>query len=140
MRTIKLTKNKQALVDDEDYESVSKNRWSFHHLGYAVRGKPQISMHRFIMKAKKGEFVDHKNRNKLDNRKSNLRFCTQSQNIHNSLRDDGVHWRANRKAWIVRMKVDGESKYIGYFKRLKDAKRARKEASVKYFGLFSPLK
>lgn len=139
MKIIKLTKNKKAIIDDADFEQVSKNKWSFHHMGYAVRGKPQISMHRFIMNAKKGQFIDHKNHNKLDNRKNNLRFCTHSENIHNSLRDDGVHWRENRKAWIVRMRVDGKSKYIGYFKKLDDAKKARKEASIKYFGSFSPL-
>lgn len=138
MRKIQLTKGKISLIDDEDFERVSKNKWSYHHTGYVVRGKPQISLHRFVMNAKKGEFIDHINRNRLDNRKSNLRLATMRQNQYNSVYKDGIHWRGDREAWIVRMKVNGKSKYIGYFKNKKEAEVARKEASIKYHGKFSP--
>ncbi len=138
MKKIKLTRNKVALIDNDDFEKVSKNKWSFHHRGYVVRGKPQISLHRFIMNAQKGQMVDHINRNKLDNRKSNLRFVTSRQNQFNSLFKDGIHWRGDREAWIVRMNVNGKKKYIGYFKTKRLAQIARKKASLKYHKEFSP--
>ena len=137
MKKIKLTQGKFVLVDDEDYLKVSEKKWSYHHWGYAVSGYPQISMHRFIMNFPKGD-VDHKNRNKLDNRKVNLRLANGSQNGHNSLFQDGIHWRANRNAWIVRMKINGKSKYIGYFKSREKALKARKEASLSFYGDYSP--
>lgn len=138
MKRIKLTKNKSALIDDEDFDRVSKNSWSYHHSGYVVRGKPQASLHRFIMEAKKGQIVDHINRNRLDNRKKNLRFSTTRQNQFNCIHNDGVHWRPDRKAWIVRMKTEDGNKYIGYFKTKSRALKARKEASIKYHKEFSP--
>lgn len=140
MKKIQLTQGKEALIDEEDFKRVSKNSWSYHHSGYVVRGKPQISLHRFIIGAKKGQYVDHINRNKLDNRKENLRLCSKKQNNSNSLFQDGVHWRGDREAWIVRMNVNGKKKYIGYFKKKKDAEEARRKASIKYHGEFSPYK
>lgn len=125
-------------MDDEDYEKISKWKWSYHHSGYVVRGKPQISLHRFLTKAKKGKFVDHINGNKLDNRKENLRFATNRQNQQNSLANDGIHWRGDRSAWIVRMNINGKKRYIGYFKTREAAESARKEASIKYHKEFSP--
>lgn len=138
MKKIRISQGKKVIVDDEDYERVSEWKWSFHHSGYVVRGKPQISLHRFVMNAPKGVFVDHINRNRLDNRKENLRLATNRQNQFNSLKNDGVHWRGDREAWIVRMNVDGHKKYIGYFRDKKDAEEARRQASLKYHGEFSP--
>lgn len=138
MKKVKLTKGKFALVDDKDYESITRTSWSYHHGGYAVRGKPQVSMHRLIMDAPKGVSIDHINGNRLDNRRSNLRFATQRQNLYNSLSNDGVHWRPDRRAWIVRMNLGGKKKYIGYFKDKKSALEARKNASIEYHGEFSP--
>jgi len=138
MKKIKITKNKFAIVDDEDYEKVSKNKWSYSSNGYVVRGKPQISLHRFVMHAKKGQQIDHKNRNKLDNRKENLRFCNTKQNHWNDISKTGVHFRPNRNSWIVRMMINGKRKYIGYFANKKLALDARKQASLKYYKEFSP--
>lgn len=139
MRTISLTKGQVAIIDDEDYEKVAKNKWSFHYNGYAVRGKPQISMHRFVLDAPRGMEVDHINGNKLDNRKSNLRFATRKQNSFNIRHEDGISWRPNREAWIVRMKtLDGRRVYVGYFKDKEEALEARRMASLRYHGEFSP--
>ena len=110
----------------------------YHHFGYAVSGYPQISMHRFILRVKRGEDVDHKNGDKLDNRKLNLRIATGSQNTHNSLCNDGVHWRGDRRAWIVRIKIEGISKYVGYFKTKIEAIKARKKAALIHYKEFSP--
>lgn len=91
MREIKLSQGKVAIVDDEDYERISKRKWFFHAAtGYAMgyvtqgRGRSPVYLHRIILNAAKGDYVDHRSRDKLDNRHSNIRICTQTQNILNS--------------------------------------------------------
>lgn len=142
MKKIKLTQNKYALVDNEDFEFISNSvkRWRFNG-NYVVGGWPLVSMHRLVMNAKKGQQVDHINRNKLDNRKENLRFCTHSQNQMNSKprRDipKGIHWRDSRKAWIVRIGLNGKLQWVGYFKELVKAKTAYYNAVKKYHGEYA---
>lgn len=70
--------NSIVLFDTEDYPSVSKKQWSVGTHGYATSGAgaDQVLMHRFIMNlSDTGMSIDHINRNKTDNRKSNLRIC-----------------------------------------------------------------
>lgn len=113
MSEIPLTKGKFAIVDDEDFEELSKYTWQCSTIGYATRTKykglkngKEVSdgflMHRQIMGAKKGQIVDHINRNKLDNRKENLRFVTKAQNSWNNDAKIGKSgykgvWRCNTK-------------------------------------------
>ena len=104
---------KYVLVDDEDYEELNKYKWRLRK-GYATRdGKMVnykkgkiISMHREIMKAPLEKDIDHKDRNKLNNCKSNLRFCDMTQNLGNQKihRDNtsgfkGVYFNKNAKKW-----------------------------------------
>ena len=85
MKEIPLTRGKFALVDDEDYEWLSQWKWYCSTTGYAVRGCKNriLYMHREIAKTKPGMLTDHINRNKLDNRKENLRFCSHRENMKN---------------------------------------------------------
>lgn len=78
---------KYVIVDDEDYEYLSAFKWQFTSNGYAKRkyGKTSLLMHRVIAKTPDGLVTDHLNHNKLDNRKSNLRVCTQMENMQNKL-------------------------------------------------------
>ena len=81
-----------ATVDDELYNELSKFNWSISNNGYAQRRVKigdkvsTILMHRQIMELTfgDGQYVDHINGNRLDNRKSNLRLWTHTENIHNS--------------------------------------------------------
>ena len=91
-KKIELSKGKCALVDNEDYERLMQYKWcaSKTKIGYySIRkdytsGKQKtILMHRIIMDCPKGMIVDHINHNALDNRKENLRICTNSQNLMN---------------------------------------------------------
>ncbi len=78
-------RNLAALVDDCDAGWLSKYAWWLKPAGYAfttIDGK-NIYMHRMILDAKPGEITDHINRNRLDNRRVNLRRCTQAQNCVN---------------------------------------------------------
>lgn len=96
MKLIPLTQGKFALVDDDDFEYLNQFKWLAHLFGknyYADSGSKGL-MHRFIMKAEKADIIDHKDRNSLNNQKTNLRKCTRSQN------------NANRKS-------AGINKYLG---------------------------
>ena len=91
MREVQLTQGKIALIDDEDYELISKYKWHYSkssiNYGRAMaqptkHGKA-IRMHRLIMQALDHLEVDHINNNPLDNRRSNLRLVTHAQNQKN---------------------------------------------------------
>ena len=90
MKRIPLTQGKFALVDEEDYEWLNQWKWHYNN-GYATRNqwdpitKKQIKilMHRLIMKSSEDMQVDHANHNTLDNRKSNLRIVSYSNNLKN---------------------------------------------------------
>lgn len=84
MKFIPLTQGKQAIVDSEDYLLVkSKGHWLFHNRGYAGvrRSNGWLMMHHVLLPPKEGLEIDHINGNKLDNRKTNLRYVTHQENI-----------------------------------------------------------
>ena len=92
MKEIPLTGGNFAIVDDEDHERVSKNKWQLNSRHgvkdpiFYARAKINtkiVQMHRVILNAKNGQYIDHINGNGLDNRKCNLRFATRSQNLMN---------------------------------------------------------
>lgn len=94
MKLIKLTRGFFAKVDDEDYEELSKYKWHFkigtkNKTGYATRGVQEngkvkfFLMHRQIMGFPEGMVIDHKNHDTLDNRKENLKICSQKENLKN---------------------------------------------------------
>ncbi len=81
-----LTQGKVAIIDNADAERVLGRRWRIDAYGYAIAGcgKGTTTLHRFLMGAQPGDEVDHINRTKLDNRRSNLRFVTHAQNCINA--------------------------------------------------------
>jgi hypothetical protein len=84
------TKKGIVLVDDDDFVNLSKFKWYVTSKGYCARRVTigdklkQVFMHRFITNAPDNLNVDHKDRNKLNNQKNNLRLCEQMQNTWNS--------------------------------------------------------
>lgn len=129
IRYIALTQGLFATVDVDDYERLAKYRWYFYQDGntfYAFRreGKRarKIIMHREIMDAPKGLVVDHRDGDGLNNRKSNLRVCTQAQNACNRRpRWDGtsvykgVSWYKPSKKWEAKITYKGKCTYLGRF-------------------------
>lgn len=128
----KLANGKLALIDLEDSNLVNAMNWSMDTDGYAVANGTRLKMHRLIMKAPKGSLVDHINRDRLDNRKVNLRIVTVEQNTWNHSHKvgksgvRGVRKRSNR--WEAFLSVKDKFKYLGYFKTLEEAKAAREQA------------
>ncbi len=142
MKTIQLTKNMTAIIDDEDYERVNSLSWYFNGR-YAARkenGKT-ILLHRFIIKPKKGFVTDHINGDRLDNRKANLRVCTQSQNRANSKRSTnnksgykGVCYDKRLKKYRAYIRKDGIMYNLGLFKTAIEAHRAYVKKADELFG------
>lgn len=134
------------LFDREDAEMVLSTPW---HVipaaggGFYVASVRYGALHRAIKKAKKGQRVDHRNNNGLDNRRQNLRFCTRSQNSANSIkprrgnnRYKGVR-RNGKKSWMAVITCQGKSERILGFANEKDAALAYDEAARRLFGEFA---
>lgn len=128
-------KDKEAFVDIEDYEKIKHLRFHLSNKGYAINNFVGM-MHRFIIgKIPKNMQIDHINHNKLDNRRENLRICTNQENARNK-KCKGYGYNKNRSKWVVRIGLNGKSIYLGSYKKEEDAIRVRKEAEEKYFGDF----
>ena len=151
MKKIKLTQNQYALVDDEDFEMVSKYKW-YYNKGYARRvfgkrpNRKWIFMHRFIMNPIKKVFLDHINGVGIDNRKSNLRFATNSENMrnrkihkNNTSGHKGVYWDKEKNKWRVTIKCNNKKFYFGYFTNVLDASKAYNQGAKTLFREFARL-
>lgn len=159
MKEIKLTQGKVALVDDEDYERlVAMGKWQFNSKGYADKQiylprdennkqvHKSISMHIFIFGKKKGFEIDHRDLDKLNNQKYNLRHCTQSENKKNraKLKNNksgfkGVCWHKGNKKWFAQLMSDRKPIYIGLFTCPIEAARAYNAAALIHHGEFARL-
>lgn len=147
---IELTRGKFAIIDDDDYFWIKAWKWSCNDQGYArrirkVKGKcHEVRMHRAIVAAPLGLDVDHIDGNRLNNRKSNLRLSTRSQNHFNRKPRQktasgykGVSWSKDR--WMVRVVIGGRSKNIGKFNCKHDAAEAYNAAASREYGEFAKL-
>jgi hypothetical protein len=146
---IKLTREKHALVDYEDAEYLLQFNWTAKtvkgSLWYAERWIPSgagVKMHCEIM-GHTG--IDHRNRNGLDNRRSNLRDATVMQNQWNiaAFRTNtsgfkGVY-RASKNRWYAMIMKHGKQNYLGMFKTPEEAAVVRDEASKRLHGEFAFL-
>jgi hypothetical protein len=147
MKTIPLTQGKFAIVDDDDYIRVIESSWCISTTGYpkATIKQSQVLLHRFIMNPPSNVAIDHKNNNKLDNRKCNLRFCTQKQNVHNQGKTRGVSkykgvtWDKSRSKWKSQIACDYEHYNIGRFDKEIDAAKAYDIKAKEMFGEFAYL-
>ncbi len=152
-RRIKLTKDKFAIVDVEDYEKLAQYDWQLSEgeskKCYAVClvNRKIVSMHRVIMNAPAGMFVDHRYGDGLDNRKENLRIVTQAQNQYNrrktsrktSSKYKGVHLKKQYNKYGAEISCNGKRTHLGYFDNEIDAAKAYDEAAKKLFGEFAKL-
>lgn len=147
MKQIPLTQGHYAVVDDKDYERVAAKKWCFNG-GYAVR-QQGVLMHRFVLDAPKGAHVDHINGNGLDNRRSNLRLATSSQNQANRAGKRGtlsrfkgvtISVRKNgTKRWFATVKHEGRTHSAGTHLSEIAAAEAYNRKAVELFGKFARL-
>lgn len=135
----------RVIIDNEDISKVKDYKWYLAATGYPQYGNSSkaILMHRLIMGFPIGMQIDHISRNKLDNRKSNLRICTNQENSFNKgLQSNntsgytGVYWVKAKKMWAAVIMVSQKKIQLGYYIDFDDAVRTRKSAEIKYFGEF----
>lgn len=157
MKEIQLNKGYVAIVDDEDYEELSKYKWAVcygRHTNYATRSKnvnnESNRMHRIITNCQDGFCVDHINHNGLDNRKENLRICTYSQNSMNTHKTKenkygykGVCFiggKENRtKPYAAQLRYGKKRYYLGQFTTPEEAARAYDQKAKELFGEYACL-
>ena len=152
MKLIPLTQGKLAQVDDADYDWLNQWKWYYLSSGYAARDiivnhkKTCILMHVAISREMGFSSPDHKNRNRLDNRRENLRPASRAQQRQNTgLRSDnisgykGVSWKASRKRWTADITVAGKHIYLKSCRTPEEAAKHYDVAALKYFGEFANL-
>ncbi len=125
-------------IDEEDYEAVRRYSWSIYGPGYlttTVGRRPHrrlVHLHVFLMgRAPEGTVWDHENRDKFDNRRSNLRPVAHSINQYNTGLDSnntsgvkGVSWSKSGGRWEAYIKIDGRKKHLGRFDTLARSRRS----------------
>jgi hypothetical protein len=150
MRVVPVTGSERgALVDDEDFDVVIKNKWHLNKDGYAQRCSrkvPRVTlMHRQILGVSRAEMVDHEDEDKLNNQRLNLRRCNKSQNGANrrharkDSRNPYKGIKPVRGKWQARITVSGVRHHLGTFTTPEEASEAYRVAAVRMFGEFAPL-
>ena len=134
MKELHLSQGQVALVDDEDYADLSQFKWSAYwnphtRSYYAQRGirlpngkTTSEKMHRRILGLKRGDRRqgDHRNHATLDNRRSNIRIVTHTENGRNR-RGKGFSRDTRRKKYMACIQVNGVTKHLGSFDTAMDA-------------------
>lgn len=152
-------KNVYAIVDD-DFDFNKKHCYSLTQHGYAraniYEGRDgdkykykYIYLHQLVMgKPPDGLVIDHINRNKLDNRRENLRFCKQINNAHNKTTSSGykgVHYQkkyakySTGKPWVAQITHNYKTKHLGSFASPEEAARAYNKAAIELHGDYAVL-
>lgn len=167
MASLEIAKNASVLIDESDYERVSRFRWN-RYKKYAYRaprngknegGKDRrkiLLMHRYIvgLNDEKGNkictcnyHVDHINHDTLDNRRSNLRICFDWQNNKNVLKTKknatstylGVSWCKGRKRWLAQISHENKTRNLGRFNTEKEAAEKYNEVAQLLHGEYANL-
>lgn len=151
-RLIPLSSGQFAVVDAEDFERVNAFNWQVHkkpHTFYAFRtaNKKEIKLHRFILGVTdRAISIDHRDGDGLNNRKSNLRMCTQAQNAMSRRRRKSNGLYSSQFKGVHQRKVNGKwqaqvaDKCIGgNFATEEEAARAYDAAAIERFGEFAVL-
>lgn len=157
MQFIPLTQGGVVIVDDEDFTYFNQWKWQRHRNGYATRRTTvegvakNILMHRAIMERHgydiRGLQVDHKKNNHLDNRKSELRVATNTQNSFNRSKRvgsftsqyKGVDWRPDRHKWRAKIGEGTRCRSLGHYVNEVDAALAYNAAASELYGEFAHL-
>lgn len=140
--------NKEFYIDVEDFDAIKEYCWSEDGNHYLIAWDPNtqaiIKMHTLLTKY---DICDHADRNRVNNRRYNLRPATVGENCRNiSVRVDnssdvtGVSWGKKAQRWRAYLQYERSNMNLGYFINKDDAIKARLKAEAKYFGEFAPQK
>lgn len=149
MKKIELTKDQYALVDDADFAKLSRRSWYAAVCGDKFYAAARIDgsivyMHRFLMHPESGQYVDHIDGQTLNNRRDNLRICSQSENLANTKLSSanksgfkGVYFSKPRGKWIAQRRIDRRTVNLGGFDTAREAAVAYDKATIAHFGDFA---
>jgi hypothetical protein len=150
-RQLPLAKGRCALVDDDDFARISEYQWHITSRGYVagtvtINGTPKlVYLHRFLLNAPPGRYVDHINGDRLDNQRDNLRLVTRAQNQwnrqvqHNQSGYKGVSWHRRKRKFYARIQANGQRYHLGYFDTAEEAAQAYDAAARRLFGEYARL-
>ena len=149
MRTINLTKGYVAIINSKDFKRVNKYSWwagTSEGIPYAITriDNKLTRMHRFIMNAPQASHVDHKNHDTLDNRRGNLRICSNQQNRFNISKNKsntsgykGVSRHGNK--WRACISLNYKQMHLGSFDTKELAAKAYNAKAIELFGAYACL-
>jgi hypothetical protein len=154
MKSIPVAGGYFALVDDEDYEEMSKLRWhtakgrktiyASTNVKRETGGYSSVGMHRMINKTPAGFHTDHIDGDGLNNQRSNLRTASRTENARNrspntgcASQFKGVHWNKRKRRWVASIRVNKKSVFLGLHKSEQAAADAYSRAASQYFGEFA---
>lgn len=137
-KRIKLTQGKYTTVDDEDYELLINSNFKWyctyshgHHYAFGQHAGTYIMLPRFLLNPKKGEQIDHIDRNGLNNKRDNLRIVSNRENqlnkkkpAHNTSGYKGVWWAKDRNKFRAEFYYKGQRYSLGSFDDPREAARA----------------
>ena len=133
----------EILIDRRDLKGIDLSALRITSDGYAIVGRKLL--HRIIMNPPPDKQIDHKNKNTLDNRRANLRICTNSENQMNrgKTRANGsgfkgvnLQKRLKRKKYRARITADKKTFYLGNFEDAAEAGSAYRKAAKQHHGEF----
>jgi hypothetical protein len=144
MKVIHCVSGEEVFVDDEDFEYLSQYKWYFHKSdGYTYRNlekkrnSKRIAMHKELIECPLGYERDHINRNRLDNRRENLRVVTHKVNSRNRKRPTnntsgymGV-WPCGKK-FVAEIRYENQKYYLGIFENSLDAAKAYDRKAIEF--------
>lgn len=130
----------EMLLDDEDYHKLKNTHVNYNN-GYGrfrSDGK-HVMVHRYLLDVDANEIVDHINLNKLDNRRSNLRIATHSENSQNRNKSSGSSKyvgvsKIKNDRWRAYITHDKKQQNLGYYDIEEDAAKAYNETALRIFG------
>lgn len=149
---VTLTRGKVAVIDAADAEAVGRHLWHYTRDGYVqcrVEGR-RTYLHRFLSNS--GDlYVNHRNDDRLDNRRENLRPCTTADYTRNqkpletrrgkplTCRLKGVCWDRSRGKYLAQIETNERCRHLGYYADPVQAAHAYDAAAREHFGEFARL-
>lgn len=137
-----------AYISEEDYDICKDYFWYKTEYGYArayINGK-FILLHKYITHTDDTVLLDHKDRNKLNCRRNNLRIANKSINsINRDVQSNsitgftGISYDKRKNKYRAYIKVKGKQIFLGYHQDINNAISARQKGELRYFGYIKTI-
>jgi len=144
--SVPLTLGLVALISASDLPLVSKHKWQARPRrdgkGHYAVSSGGTRMHRLLLGVWDSRIVDHRDGDGLNNRRSNIRVGTQSENCVNRRQTPGQYLRGARPKkglWQAYIKFQGRQRSLGYFATEAEAHAVYLAEAARMHGDWMPL-